>query len=61
MSRRDCCLFRHPEAPEVLADQVDGKAGGYLCWKLGIAKDGSIYFSDTSNYGSVTAGPHGRC
>ena len=50
---------------EVLADQVDGKPI-YLANELDIAKDGSIYFSDTSNYGSVTFKeiaenkPHGR-
>ncbi|OMD48458.1 gluconolactonase [Paenibacillus borealis] len=50
---------------EVLADQVDGKPI-YLANELDIAKDGSIYFSDTSNYGRVTFKemaenkPHGR-
>ncbi|NOU71154.1 SMP-30/gluconolactonase/LRE family protein [Paenibacillus sp. LMG 31458] len=50
---------------EVLADQVDGKPI-YLANELDIAKDGAIYFSDTSNYGSVTFKeiaenkPHGR-
>ncbi|UKS29536.1 SMP-30/gluconolactonase/LRE family protein [Paenibacillus sp. HWE-109] len=50
---------------EVLANQVDGKPI-YLANELDIAKDGSIYFSDTSNYGSVTFKeiaenkPHGR-
>ncbi|MGO0059793.1 SMP-30/gluconolactonase/LRE family protein [Brevibacillus fluminis] len=50
---------------EVLADQVDGKPI-YLANELDIARDGSIYFSDTSNYGSVTFKeiaenkPHGR-
>ncbi|MEK4063850.1 MULTISPECIES: SMP-30/gluconolactonase/LRE family protein [unclassified Paenibacillus] len=50
---------------EVLADQVDGKPI-YLANELDIAKDGSIYFSDTSNYGKVTFKemaenkPHGR-
>ncbi|MEC0230179.1 SMP-30/gluconolactonase/LRE family protein [Paenibacillus alba] len=50
---------------EVLADQVDGKPI-YLANELDIAKDGSIYFSDTSNYGRVTFSeiaenkPHGR-
>jgi sugar lactone lactonase YvrE len=48
-----------------LADQVDGKPI-YLANELDIAKDGSIYFSDTSNYGRVTFKemaenkPHGR-
>jgi sugar lactone lactonase YvrE len=32
---------------------VDG-APIYLANELDIAKDGSIYFSDTSNYGRVT-------
>ncbi|MCD9026106.1 SMP-30/gluconolactonase/LRE family protein [Cohnella silvisoli] len=50
---------------EVLADQVDGKPI-YLANELDIAQDGSIYFSDTSNYGRVTFKemaenkPHGR-
>ncbi|NOU65604.1 SMP-30/gluconolactonase/LRE family protein [Paenibacillus sp. LMG 31461] len=50
---------------EVLANQVDGKPI-YLANELDIAKDGSIYFSDTSNYGRVTFReiaenkPHGR-
>jgi sugar lactone lactonase YvrE len=50
---------------EVLADQVDGKPI-YLANELDIAKDGAIYFSDTSSYGSVTFKemaenkPHGR-
>ncbi|NOU87232.1 SMP-30/gluconolactonase/LRE family protein [Paenibacillus sp. LMG 31460] len=50
---------------EVLANQVDGKPI-YLANELDIAKDGSIYFSDTSNYGRVTFKeiaenkPHGR-
>jgi sugar lactone lactonase YvrE len=50
---------------EVLADQVDGKPI-YLANELDIARDGSIYFSDTSNYGRVTFReiaenkPHGR-
>jgi sugar lactone lactonase YvrE len=50
---------------EVLASQVDG-APIYLANELDIAKDGSIYFSDTSNYGRVTFRemaenkPHGR-
>lgn len=50
---------------EVLADQVDGKPI-YLANELDIAQDGSIYFSDTSNYGKVTFKeiaenkPHGR-
>ncbi|MNH99805.1 Lactonase drp35 [compost metagenome] len=50
---------------EVLTNQVDGKPI-YLANELDIAKDGSIYFSDTSNYGRVTFReiaenkPHGR-
>lgn len=50
---------------EVLANQVDGKPI-YLANELDIARDGSIYFSDTSNYGRVTFReiaenkPHGR-
>ncbi|NEW09084.1 SMP-30/gluconolactonase/LRE family protein [Paenibacillus sp. SYP-B3998] len=50
---------------EVLANQVDGKPI-YLANELDIARDGSIYFSDTSNYGRVTFKemaenkPHGR-
>lgn len=50
---------------EVLANQVDGKPI-YLANELDIAWDGSIYFSDTSNYGRVTFReiaenkPHGR-
>lgn len=50
---------------EVLANQVDGKPI-YLANELDIAKDGSIYFSDTSNFGRVTFKeiaenkPHGR-
>jgi len=50
---------------EVMADQVDGKPI-YLANELDIAQDGSIYFSDTSNYGRVTFKeisenkPHGR-
>ncbi|WP_025683220.1 SMP-30/gluconolactonase/LRE family protein [Paenibacillus maysiensis] len=49
----------------VLADQVDGTPI-YLANELDIAKDGTIYFSDTSNYGSVVFKeiaenkPHGR-
>ncbi|MDQ0494602.1 SMP-30/gluconolactonase/LRE family protein [Paenibacillus brasilensis] len=49
----------------VLADQVDGTPI-YLANELDIAKDGTIYFSDTSNYGRVTFKeiaenkPHGR-
>ncbi|MEV5027914.1 SMP-30/gluconolactonase/LRE family protein [Paenibacillus sp. LPE1-1-1.1] len=50
---------------EVLTNQVDGKPI-YLANELDIARDGSIYFSDTSNYGRVTFReiaenkPHGR-
>lgn len=50
---------------EVLANQVNGKPI-YLANELDIAQDGSIYFSDTSNYGRVTFKeiaenkPHGR-
>ncbi len=50
---------------EVLTDQVDGKPI-YLANEHDIARDGSIYFSDTSNYGRVTFReiaenkPHGR-
>ncbi|OXM84336.1 SMP-30/gluconolactonase/LRE family protein [Paenibacillus rigui] len=50
---------------KVLADQVDGTPI-YLANELDIAQDGSIYFSDTSNYGRVTFReiaenkPHGR-
>lgn len=49
----------------VLANQVDGTPI-YLANELDIAKDGTIYFSDTSNYGSVVFKeiaenkPHGR-
>ncbi|KAF6631837.1 SMP-30/gluconolactonase/LRE family protein [Paenibacillus sp. EKM208P] len=49
----------------VLANQVDGTPI-YLANELDIAKDGTVYFSDTSNYGSVVFKeiaenkPHGR-
>ncbi|MFC6647904.1 SMP-30/gluconolactonase/LRE family protein [Paenibacillus rhizoplanae] len=50
---------------EVLATEVDG-GPIYLANELDIAQDGSIYFSDTSNYGKVMFKeiaenkPHGR-
>lgn len=50
---------------EVLANSVNGEPI-YLANELDIAKDGKIYFSDTSNYGKVTFKemaenkPHGR-
>ncbi|MHA6531723.1 SMP-30/gluconolactonase/LRE family protein [Paenibacillus sp. BAC0078] len=50
---------------EVLANQVEG-GPIYLANELDIAQDGSIYFSDTSNYGKVMFKeiaenkPHGR-
>ncbi|KQO17897.1 SMP-30/gluconolactonase/LRE family protein [Paenibacillus sp. Leaf72] len=50
---------------ELLADSVDGEPI-YLANELDIAKDGTVYFSDTSNYGKVSFKemaenkPHGR-
>ncbi|WP_270166888.1 SMP-30/gluconolactonase/LRE family protein [Paenibacillus sp. SYP-B4298] len=59
-------LSIHPSGSiEVLADEVDGTPI-YLANELAIAKDGTIYFTDTSNYGRVTFReiaenkPHGR-